>query len=329
MLGAHLLLELTRCGEPVRALKRKNADLASVEKIFSWYSEDTSRLFQQIEWVEGDLLDSLSLLQGMEGADRVVHAAALVSFDPRHRLTMLHENPEGTANLVEAAKKLNIRRFCHISSIAALGDQPSGLPVDESFSWRNDKTRSAYSESKFLSEMEVWRGIHEGLPSVIVNPSVILGPGKWQSGSPRFFQTVKNGMKFYTSGGTGFVDVRDVSRATISLLLTNDWDRVKNQRYILSAENLAYRELFEMIAEALNQPKPTIRANRFLLQLGWRASWFISLLTGKQPALTRETARSAMSVSTYDGSKITRTLDFKYTPISKTIQDVGEIFLKG
>jgi nucleoside-diphosphate-sugar epimerase len=123
------------------------------------------------------------------------------------------------------------------------------------------------------------------------------------------------------------VDVRDVSRAISSLLLTNDWDRIKNQRYILSAENLPYRELFTMIAEAVNQPKPTIPANRFLLQLGWRAARLVSLLTGKQPALTRETARSAMSVSIYDGSKITRTLDFGYTPISKTIQDVAEIFL--
>jgi nucleoside-diphosphate-sugar epimerase len=327
MLGSHLLFDLTKSGERVRALKRKNADLTTVRKVFSWYSGDADRLIQQVEWVEGDLLDSQSLLQGMEGADSVVHAAALVSFDPRDRLAMLHENPEGTANLVEAAMKLNIKRFCHVSSIAALGDQSSGLPVDEAFSWRNDKTRSAYSESKFLSEMEVWRGIHEGLPSVIVNPSVILGPGKWHSGSPRFFQTVQNGMKFYTSGGTGFVDVRDVSRAISSLLLTNDWDRIKNQRYILSAENLPYRELFTMIAEAVNQPKPTIPANRFLLQLGWRAARLVSLLTGKQPALTRETARSAMSVSTYDGSKITRTLDFGYTPISKTIQDVAEIFL--
>ena len=176
--------------------------------------------------------------------------------------------------------------------------------------------------------MEVWRGSEEGLECVIVNPSVILGPGNWASGSPRLFQTVANGMKFYTSGSTGFVDVRDVSRAIVTLIQSEDWDRIKNQRYLLSAENLTYRELFERIAVALKQPKATIRANRILLQLAWRASKLTSLFTGKDPDLTRDTARSAGKESLYDGSKITRTIDFSYTPVAKTIQNIGKIFLE-
>lgn len=175
--------------------------------------------------------------------------------------------------------------------------------------------------------MEVWRGIEEGLECVIVNPSVILGPGKWNSGSPRLFQTVANGMKFYTSGSTGFVDVRDVSRAIVALLQSEDWDRIKNQRYLLSAENLTYHELFDRIAVALNQPKATIRANRILLQLAWRASRLTSLFTGNDPALTRDTARSAGKESLYDGSKITSVIGFEYTPIEATIRDIGKIFL--
>lgn len=327
MLGAHLLLDLTESGAKVRALKRKNSDLPAVNKIFSWYSKDADRLFRQIEWFEGDLLDKTNLREGLNGIDTVIHAAAKVSFDPRDRATMIQENSEGTANLVDLAIDLKVQRFCHVSSIAALGDQESGLLINEDFSWKNDRQRSAYSESKFLAEMEVWRGIHEGLPCVIVNPSVILGPGKWSSGSPLFFKRVWEGMKFYTSGSTGFVDVRDVSRAINALLLAKDWDVVKNQRYVLSAENRPYREIFEEIAVALNQPKPLIQANRFLLEAGWRASRLASLLTGKQPALTRDIARSSMKVSAYDGTKITRVLDFEYTPINTTIRDIGKIFL--
>jgi len=129
MLGAHLLLDLTRSGVKVRALKRKNSDLATVEKIFSWYTEDAEKLFRQIDWVEGDLLDRLSLKKAMDGADYVIHAAAKISFLPSDRIAMLHENVEGTANLVDAALTLKVKRFCHVSSIAALGDHDSGLPV--------------------------------------------------------------------------------------------------------------------------------------------------------------------------------------------------------
>jgi len=327
MLGAHLLLDLTRSGVKVRALKRKNSDLATVEKIFSWYTENPKELFNKIEWIEGDLLDSLSLKMAMDGADYVIHAAAKISFLPSDRMAMLHENVEGTVNLVDAALALKVKRFCHVSSIAALGNHDSGLPVNEEFSWKNDSRRSAYSESKFQAEMEVWRGAEEGLECVIVNPSVILGPGKWDSGSPLLFQTVAKGMKFYTSGSTGFVDVRDVSRAIVALLQSKEWETIRNQRYVLSAENIPYRDLFEMIAVALNQPKPTIRANRLLLHLAWRASGLASLLTGKEPALTRDTARSAGKISLYDGSKIASVIGFEYTPIAATIRDIGKIFL--
>jgi nucleoside-diphosphate-sugar epimerase len=134
-------------------------------------------------------------------------------------------------------------------------------------------------------------------------------------------------MKFYTSGGTGFVDVRDVSKAILLLLQSDSWESVVNQRFVLSAENLSYRDLFGKIAVALHKPQPSLSANHLLLQLGWRASWLVSAITGKQPSLTRETANSAGRTTLYDGSKITRTIDFAYTPVDRTIQEIGKIFL--
>jgi nucleoside-diphosphate-sugar epimerase len=328
MLGAHLLFDLTNSGEKVRALKRKNSDLLPVKKIFSWYSDNSEQLFRQIEWREGDMLDKSSLREGMEGADAVIHAAARLSFDPRDRVAMLHENAEGTRYLVDLAIELGIPKFCHVSSVAALGDADSGLPVNEEFSWKNDRQRSAYAESKFQSEMEVWRGVQEGLSCVIVNPSVILGPGNWESGSPRFFKTVQDGLRFYPPGGTGFVDVRDVSGIILALVKSGDWDTIQNNRYVVSAENLSYHDLFGMIAKALHKPAPTIRASRFLLQAGWMASRVASFLTGSKPALTRDTARSSARVTAYDGSKITNLLNFSYTPVNQAIHNAGKIFLE-
>jgi len=327
MLGAHLLLDLTKNGSKVRALKRKNSDLPAVKKVFSWYTAEADTLFGQIEWMEGDLTDRTFLREALEGVETIIHAAAKVSFHPGDRLRVLYENIEGTASLVDVALEMKVQRFCHVSSIASLGDQDSGLPVNEDFSWKNNKRRSAYSESKFQSEMEVWRGIQEGLDCVIVNPAIILGPGKWDHGTPRFFQTVKKGMKFYTGGCNGFVDVRDVSRAIIALSHAKNWKSINNQRFILSAENLSYREVFGSIAEALHQPPPTLPASPFLLQIAWRAARVMSFLTGKEPALTRETARSSMKKSYYDGSKITRAIDFSYTPVRETIRNIAKIFL--
>jgi nucleoside-diphosphate-sugar epimerase len=326
MLGAHLLVDITKSGVKVRALKRKNSDMQLVRKIFSWYSDEAEQLFQQIEWIEGDLLDRASLREGMESTGLVIHAAARLSFDQRDRASMLYENTEGTKYLVDLAMELGIPRFCHVSSIAALGDTESGIQVNEDFSWKNDRKRSAYAESKFQSEMEVWRGVQEGLHCVIVNPSVILGPGNWNSGSPRFFQTIQDGLKFYPPGTNGFVDVRDVSKVILALVNSKEWEHVSSQRYVLSAENRSYRDVFGMIADALDQPVPTIRANRFLLTAGWRISGLTALLTGKRPSLTRDTARSSAKVSAYDGSKIRSVIPFDYTPLDQTIRNIGKIF---
>jgi len=326
MLGAHLLFDITGSGVKVRALKRENSDLQLVRRIFSWYSDDAEQLFQQIEWIEGDMLDRAALREGMEGTDAVIHAAARLSFDPRDRASMLYENAEGTKYLVDLAMELGIPRFCHVSSIAALGEAESGIPVNEDFSWKNDRKRSAYSESKFQSEMEVWRGVQEGLQSVIVNPSVILGPGNWNSGSPRLFKTIHDGLKFYPPGTNGFVDVRDVSKAILALVNSKEWEKLSSQRYVLSAENKSYRDIFGLIAEALDRSAPTIRANRVLLQGGWRMSGLIALLTGRPPSLTRDTARSSAKISAYDGSKIKSVTPFNYTPIVQTIRNIGKIF---
>jgi nucleoside-diphosphate-sugar epimerase len=326
MLGAHLLLDLTRAGEKVRALRRKDSDLEGVKKIFSWYTPEADRLFRLIEWVEGDLLDKISLQEGMEGANAVIHAAAKVSFDPRDKASMLYENREGTRFLVDLALDHKIERFCFVSSISALGDGDTGLPVNEHFSWKNDRKRSTYSESKFQSEMEVWRGVQEGLSCVILNPSILLGPGNWESGSPRFFKTVQEGLKFYPPGGTGFVDVRDVCKAILLIMKSDEWETIENNRYVVSAENLSYREIFDMIASELEKPGPVLRANRFLLQTGWRVSRAISFLSGRKPALTKDTANSSARTTTYDGSRITNILPFQYTPIRESIRHTGKIF---
>ena len=328
MVGAHLLYELVSKGEKVRALKRPGSRIHQTEKIFSFYSSEHQSLMQNIEWVDGDILEKDSLRELLVGVDRIYHAAAMVSFDPRDRETMIHNNVEGTANLVDLAVSLKIPRFCHVSSISAIGSPPEGIEANEDHPWRTNLEHSAYAQSKYLSEMEVWRAMFQGLNMVIVNPSVIIGPGDWKTGSSRLISTVWKGLKFYTRGGTGFVDVRDVAKAMINLMNEDVWEGVKNQRYILNSENLHFREFFNQVSGSLRVKQPKYFAGNLLLNMACRLSAINSHLTGAQPAITRDTIRSANRVSYYDGSKICRTIGFEYTPIEVSIRNNSQLFLK-
>lgn len=328
MVGAHLLYDLTNKGTKVRALKRPGSDIGRTEKIFAFYTPEYHSLMQKIEWVEGDILDKDRLAELLTDIDQIYHVAAIVSFDPGERDTMIHNNCTGTANLVDLALSLKIPRFCHVSSIAAIGSPPEGIEANEEHPWRYKSDHSSYAESKFLSEMEVWRAIFQGLNAVIVNPSVIIGPGDWKSGSSMLFTKSFKGLKFYTLGGTGFVAVKDVSTAMQLLMQDDAWESVKNQRYILNAENKPFREIFNLIADALHVKRPKILAGERLLSLAWRLSAIRRLFTGMQPSITRETARSANRLSYFDGSKICRTIGLKYTPVADSIQNISTLFLK-
>jgi dihydroflavonol-4-reductase len=240
MLGAHLLYKLTKSNSKIRATKRKSSDLSMVERIFSYFDNDYKSLFEKIEWMEADILDPESILTVMKDVDFVYHSAAMVSFDPSDYDKLLHVNIKGTKNVVNAALEHGVKKFCHVSSTSALGDAINGESITEE-TFRNPKMKhSGYSISKYLSELEVWRGITEGLNAVIVNPSVVLGAGNWETGSPSIFSAVNDGMRFYTEGSMGYVDVVDVVEIMIRLMESE----ISGERYIVSAENISFKDFF-------------------------------------------------------------------------------------
>jgi len=320
LVGAHLLFELTSAGKKVKALKRTTSNLQQVLKTFSYYSENPKKLFDTIEWVDGDLLDYFTLEKLLEGVSEIYHCAAIVSFQTKDRQKMISNNVEGTANLVNAALENRATKICHVSSIAALGRLENGEPILEETNWIPAKKISGYSESKYFSETEIWRGTEEGLAAIIVNPSIIFGPANWESGSAKMFKTIWDGMKFYTRGITGFVDVNDVTNAMIQLMDDSNFETCKNQRFILNSENLSYQNVFIQIANELGKPVPKIFASNFLLSIVWRIATFASWITGKPSMITRESVANSNAVNNFDGSKITRTIGFNYLTVSDSIK---------
>lgn len=328
LVGAHLLFELTKAGHRVKALRRQQSNTDWVKKIFSYYSDQTETLFSQIEWVEGDILDYLSLEEALKGITSIYHCAAIISFHGHDHDTMLNNNVKGTGNLIDAAIHNGVGRFCHVSSIAALGKTQDGSEINEETYWTPSKRKSGYSLSKFFSEMEVWRGIEEGLDAVIVNPSIIIGPGNWEIGSPKLFQSIWKGLKYYTKGISGFVDVRDVVKAMIMLMDDQQFELVKNQRFILNAGNMSYQDLFNKIADGLKKPRPNNFASDIKLHIAWRMAKAGSFFTGKRPLITRDTVSGTNQKNHYSGEKIKRTAGFEYRSLDTSITDIADIFLK-
>ncbi|MBU2649634.1 MAG: NAD-dependent epimerase/dehydratase family protein [Bacteroidetes bacterium] len=324
LVGSHLLLELARKNIPVRAIFRDPEKIELARKVFEAYEDPGMELFGRIQWVKGDILDVPSLEDAMVDVDHVYHAAGVVSFHPKGRAMMMKINVEGTANVVNVALAGNVKKLCHVSSIAALGRAENDGMVDEHTEWKTSRENSYYAISKYGAEREVWRGMEEGLDANIVNPSIILGFAQPDQGSTQMFETAWNGLKYYTLGVNGYVDARDVSRA-MRLLMESD---IRNERFILNAANLTYQELFNIMADVMGKKRPSIKVNKFMSEVSWRAEKVKSLITGKSPLITRETARTAMTTYRYSSDKICERIGFEFTDIDQTIRELYQLFKK-
>ena len=309
--GSYLTRHLVKQGASVRALKRKDSAMTLVDDVKD-----------KIEWVESDILDVIGLEDAMVGIHQVYHCAAMVSFNPKDINRMMKVNGEGTANVVNAALNEGVDKMLHISSIAAIGRTKNQKVIDEKTKWERSKYNSHYANSKHSAEQEVWRGIAEGLTAVIINPSVILGAGFWNQGTCRLFKNVWDGLRFYPTGATGFVDVRDVARMSIQLMESD----IESQRFIANSENRPFRDIFNLMAEHLHKKAPTIKVTPFLEATVWRLEWLRHKIFGTTPLVNKETARASGRISHYDNNKSIDQLDFHYLPIEETIRETCKLF---
>tara|TARA_B100001142_G_scaffold179806_2_gene179355 strand:- start:21510 stop:22514 length:1005 start_codon:yes stop_codon:yes gene_type:complete len=321
LVGSYILLKLCQQGKEFKALKRASSSLEVCKRIFTYYN--SADLFAQINWVVGDINDIPSLELGVKDCDMILHCAGLVSFAPSDLDLLKKVNIEGTANIVNVALSHKIKKLGYISSIATLGSNSNEKIVDEECYFKSSKSDSNYAISKYYAEQEVWRAVAEGLDAVIVNPSVILGPGDWQKGSSQIFQKIYNGLKYYTSGSTGYVDVDDVAESLLHLLFSD----INNERFIVNGANLKYRDCFDMIAVNFKRPKATIKVTPFIKEIAWRVEAILSFFSGRRPLLTKETANNAMRNRRFSSAKIEKAIGFKFTEINSTIKKYSDWFI--
>lgn len=325
LLGTHVLVELLKRDKKVRALYRNETRFVQVKKVFShFFGEDATRRFNEIEWVQGDILDITSLDKNIKGCKIVYHCAALVSFKKKDFKKLMKINKEGTANVVNIALSHHVNHLCYVSSTAALGRQENKEYYNESNKWVTSRDNSNYAVSKYSGEQEVWRGIEEGLNAVIVNPSVIIGVGDWNESSLSIFKVVYNGLKFYTKGINAFVDARDVAYILCELSERQCF----NSRYLTISENIPFEQLFGTIAGEFGVKPPSISVKRWMAGLAWRIEGLLAFFFGRNQNITQETARSSMSVTKYSNDKIREELEFEFIPIKDSVKHAAAYFKK-
>lgn len=270
---------------------------------------------RNVVWREADINDSNSLLEALKGVNTVIHAAAIVSFDPRSKEKIYKTNVEGTRNVVDACLSLGVRHLIFISSVAALGRKKGQLEIGETNQWVESDLNSDYAKSKYLAELEVFRGQEEGLTVSVVNPSVILAPANANKSSAQVFKYVLSERKFYTESFVNYVDVRDVADIVFKLYS----QKIVGERFIASAGHVALKELLDQIAIRTGKKSPSIKINRHLLQI---AAWFEEIrsrITGSETLVSRQTVRISKEKFSYLNQKSINRLQMSYRSLSETL----------
>ncbi|MEL4306931.1 NAD-dependent epimerase/dehydratase family protein [Joostella sp. CR20] len=317
LIGAHLLLELSKQEAHIRAIYRTKAKISAVEAFFT--SEGAKDFFLKIEWIQADITDVPALEAAFRDVTQVYHCAGLISFNPSEYQQLRKTNIEGTANIVNLCIANAVQKLCYISSIATLGTKITETPIDETTYWNPEAANNVYAITKYGAEMEVWRATQEGLPVVILNPGVVLGEGFKDAPSNKFFKLIQNGLSYYPPGGTAFVDVKDVVSALIKGMKTT----IQNERFIAVGTNASYREVLNTIAETLDMPAPKKALKPWHLNMLWRLDWFLALFPWRSRKLTKNTAHSLITTTRYSNQKIKDKLEIDFTPIQKTIHRIS------
>jgi nucleoside-diphosphate-sugar epimerase len=314
LVGSHLIYQLTLENNVIRATHRADSDIERVKLLFKFYSKDYNQLFKKIEWIEADLNNLSQLQDAFKDISFVYHCAACISFDPSRYETLRRVNIRGTANIVNLCIKNKIKKLCHVSSVATLGYNIK--EIDENDYWDGNKHKSAYAISKYGAEMEVWRGVQEGVKSVIINPGVIIGPGFSKSAFGTIIKMVTNKKRFHTCGKTGYVDVRDISNIMIRLMNS----KIENERYILVNKNLSYKKVIDMVSSNLGLKNKSTFVSKSKLKIALVFDLVSSKFFNKERKLSKALCKTLTRNFNYSSKKIKKNLNFEFTSILETFE---------
>lgn len=333
LVGSHLLMQLCKvASKPIIAIYRNEDNLKKTQLLFQEIETSNSQQNRgqnnkqntgdAIKWVKADITDIPALEQIFQRypIQQIYHCAALISFRRTHFEKLKKVNIEGTANLVNLSIDYKIQKLVYVSSIATLNLKPNQQVIDEHASWNSELDNSGYAVTKYGAEMEVWRGVEEGVPAVIIHPGVIIGETYRNGGSNTIFDKLKKGNPFYTIGKSGYVTVNDVANILVSLMNST----IKNERFVVVAENLEHKKVMDTVLEAYDKKKTRIAIPKFVLTT---LAWFENILDyifKYRPFVEKEVVDGMYNTTRYSSEKVTTRLGFSFEKVLTKVQEIAK-----
>jgi len=314
-LGVHIIHHLLNSGHSVRAIIRPNACLDEFKLIKQRYALSKDR-YSNLSWHTCELFDVVGLEQAFYGADYIVHLAGKISYRKKDLASLIQINQEYTANVVNVALSLKVKKLLFCSSIAAISKNSKNEFITEESEWDDEIAHSNYGFTKYLGECEVWRGREEGLATVAINPGIILGYGDSKKGSNKLFDNAKSGFPFYSRGITGWVGVRDVARIAERLCLSD----ITGERFIVVSENKSFKDIADTMTDALGTKRTGIEIKGILHKVAYGIVAVKEFL-GLGGMLSKETVRASVSINHFDNSKVKKALGYDFETMKEVIHD--------
>ena len=303
-IGSNLAIALVKRGCCVRILRRPNSDLRAIGNA-------------EVEHVVGDVRDPHSLRRAVQGCDTVFHTAALISHWRKERPLMYETNILGTRNVANACLEAGVERFVYTSSVAAVGYEPDGRPADEHTRFNWHPFDIGYRISKYEAEQEVLRAVKLGLPAVIVNPSVVIGPRDIRFRGGRIILDIyKKRIFYYTDGGINIVYIDDIVRGHLEAA---EKGRI-GERYILCGENLSYKEIFTTTARIVNGIVPLFKLPTLGVKVVAAAAETGARLMNQRPWVSSELVAGMEIQNRFSCRKAERELSYSITPFKEAVE---------
>ncbi|MGS0747444.1 NAD-dependent epimerase/dehydratase family protein [Halpernia sp. GG3] len=322
ILGRVIVLDLLKRGKTVRATKRPSSNLVEVQHSLQFYTENPDEFFNKISWIDIDFEDADSLKLALEGVSEIYHCAAKVSFHPDDNEEMLQCNIKFTENLLYACENSSVKKFLFVSSIAVLDNVNEQGILDEDSNFNPKENHSDYALSKHFAEMEVWRASAEGLNTIIVNPGVIIGSGNWKNSSGKLFKELAEN-QFSFSGGTAYIDVRDVAKISIDLMEKNAF----GERFIVISETKSYQETANYLRQKLNKSDVKILP-MWVLRIGVVLNFLFGWLIKPLKMVNSVNIKSVSYQSEISNEKIKKDLNIEFVPVFESLDFHFKNYLK-
>ena len=313
LVGAHLLLELVKNDQNITAIKRKSSNINNVKEIFNFYEQNGNELLEKIDWVECDLNDIMLLDKVIKDCDYIFHCAGFVSFNNYFKDKMIEVNYVGTSNIIDLALKHKVKKICHVSSIATLGDSKN---IDENSLW-SWESKSGYAISKYLAENEVWRAFSEGLEGIIVNPSVVIGPISGHSTFNKILKLIRKSNGFYTKGSFGYVDARDLAIIMNQLMLK----KVSNERFIVNGGIISFKDFISVFSEKIGIKPPSYVLSARSIKMIIKLTNFFLRFINPNKITSYGSVRFLNNFCKLNSSKINNYLGIKFRDINLSIEN--------